>query len=198
MNVLVAGATGKTGRRVVAALSARGHRPIALVRAGSDTSVLQANVQLRRGDLTELADDVCGGCDAVVFAAGAGSSTSRDMTERVDRDGAKRLMDLADQANVQRFVMLSSVGAGDPDPDSELAHYLQAKHDADEYLKASNLTYAIIRPVTLTDEDGSGEIRLDDDVDVDGEAARGDVAAVLAAAVDNDSWVGAVHRMQSA
>lgn len=197
MNVLIAGATGKTGIRLVHELTARGHHPIALVRESSDTSALPRGAELRQGDLTDLEDDVCAGCEAVVFAAGSGGSTGPDMTDAVDRDGAKRLVDLAAQANVSRFVMLSSIGAGDPDPESDLAHYLQAKHDADEHLKASGLTYAILRPVRLTEEDGTRDMRFGDDVDPGARAARGDVASVLADAVDDERWAGAVLSMQS-
>lgn len=198
MNVLIAGATGKTGIRLVHELTARGHHPIALVRESSDTSALPAGAELRRGDLTDLEDDVCAGCEAVVFAAGSGGSTGPAMTDAVDRDGAKRLVDLAAKANVSRFVMLSSIGADDPDPESDLAHYLQAKHDADEHLKASGLTYSILRPVRLTEEDGSRDMRFGDDVDAGARAARGDVASLLADAVDDEDWAGAVLSMQSA
>ncbi len=197
MNVLVAGATGQTGRRLVKELTSRGHHAIALVRESSDTSVLPENVEQRKGDLEKLNDDVCAGCDAVVFAAGAGGSSGPEMTDAIDRDGAKRLVDLAAKANVRRFVMLSSVGAGDPDPDSKLAHYLQAKHDADEHLKASGLTYSILRPVSLTNDDGTRDMRFGDDVDTSAKAARGDVASVLADAVDDEQWAGQVLRMQS-
>ena len=119
------------------------------------------------------------------------------MTDKVDRDGAKRLVDLASKAGVSRFVMLSSVGAEKPDPDSELAHYLQAKHDADEHLKASGLSYAIVRPVSLTQDDGNRDIRFGEAVDAKGKAARGDVAAVLARAVDDPDWACQVRLMQS-
>jgi uncharacterized protein YbjT (DUF2867 family) len=197
MNILVAGATGKTGLRLVDQLKSNGHSPIALVRESSDTSALPSGIDLRLGDLTDLQDGVCDGCDAVIFAAGSGGSTGPEMTDKVDRDGAKRLVDLAVKAGVSRFVMLSTVGADDPDMDSELGHYLQAKHDADEHLKASGLSYAIVRPVSLTDDDGTRDIRFGDTVDVKGKAARGDVAAVLANAVDNPDWTGKTRLMQS-
>ncbi len=198
MNILVAGATGNTGKRLIGELIANGHSPIALVRDGSDTSGLPEDVTLRRGDLTDLQDGVCKGCDTVVFAAGSGGDTGPEMTDKVDRDGAKRLIDLAAKEGVKRFVMLSSVGADDPDPQSELAHYLNAKHEADEHLKASGLPYAILRPVRLTDEDGTRDILLGDEVDPKAEAARGDVAATLAQAVDGDGWLGKALLMQSA
>ncbi|MGB5777965.1 MAG: NAD(P)H-binding protein, partial [Allopontixanthobacter sediminis] len=75
MNILIAGATGKTGTRLVRELGSRGHNPIALVREGSDTSSLPSDVELREGDLTDLQDGVCENCDIVIFAAGSGGDT---------------------------------------------------------------------------------------------------------------------------
>ena len=197
MKILVSGATGNTGLRLVKELKSRGHDPIALVRESSDTSALPSDVELRKGDLSDLTDNVCEGCDVAVFAAGSGSSTGPDMTDKIDRDGAKRLVDIAANSSVSRFVMLSSVGAENPDPGSEMGHYLQAKHDADEHLKASGLDYAILRPVSLTDEDGARAVRLGDDVDTGAKAARGDVAFILANAVEDSDWTGKTRLMQS-
>ena len=197
MNILIAGATGNTGARLVRKLQEDGHDPIAMHRASSDTSVLPDNVTLREADLTELPDDVCDGADVVVFAAGAGADTDEDMTRKIDRDGAKRLIDNAAKQHVRRFVMLSSVGAGDPDPESDLASYLEAKHEADEHLKRSGLTYTIVRPVALTDDDETGNVRLGDEVDPQGKAARGDVAAIMARAVSDDSLAGKTFLLET-
>lgn len=197
MNILIAGATGNTGLRLVNELISRSHTPIALVRESSDTRKFPEGVKLRHGDLTDLQEGICDGCEAVIFAAGSGGNTGPEMTNKVDRDGAKRLIDLAAKAGVGRFVMLSSVGAENPDPVHELGHYLQAKHEADEHLKASGLTYAIVRPVRLTEEDGNRNIVLGDEVDPKGEAARGDVAATLADAVESSDWTDQVRLMQS-
>lgn len=197
MKILVAGATGNTGTRLMNKLVSRGHDPVALVRNSSDTSKLPKQAEQRLGDLAELQDGVCDGCDAVIFAAGSGGDTGSDMTDKIDRDGAISLIDHAVKAGVSRFVMLSSVGAENPDPDTDMGHYLQAKHDADEHLKASGLTYAIVRPVALTDDDGGGEVIFGDDVDPKSKAARGDVAMVLADAVTSEDWIGKTLLMQS-
>lgn len=197
MQILVAGSTGKTGMRLVRELEARGHQPVALVRSSSDTSGLPGTVKQRQADLTDLAQDVTDGCEVVVFAAGAGGNSSEDMTDKVDRDGAKRLIDLSVASGVRRFVMLSSIGAGDPNPTGDLAHYLKAKHAADKHLTSTDLEYVILRPVALTDDDGGGDIRLGDDVDPAGEAARGDVARLLADAAEAPDWVGKILRMES-
>ncbi|WP_216597734.1 SDR family oxidoreductase [Loktanella sp. 3ANDIMAR09] len=198
LNILIAGATGKTGLILTQNLLDQGHNVIALVRESSDTSSLPQGASLRHGDLTDLQPGVCDGADVVIFAAGSGGATGPDMTDKVDRDGAMRLIDLAKAANVDRFVMLSSIGADQSDPTGDLAHYLKAKHDADEHLKASGLTYAILRPVALTDDGRSADVILGDDVDPRAEASRADVAAVLAQAATTATHDGQTLNMQSA
>ena len=197
MNILIAGATGKTGLHLVHELLDKGHKPTALVREGSDTSKLPDGVSLRAGDLTDLPSDVCEGMDAVIFAAGSGGSTGPEMTDKVDRDGAKRLVDIGKDAGVSRFVMLSSVGADQENPEGKLAHYLKAKHEADEHLKASGLKYAILRPVALTNEGRSASVILGQDVDKSAKASRTDVACLLAEAVITGCYDGMAVNMQS-
>lgn len=198
MNILVVGATGQTGQEIVTELLASGHKPTALVRESSDTSALPEGVALRQGDLTDLQNGVCDGMDVVIFAAGSGGATGTEMTDKVDRDGARRLVDLAAAAGVSRFVMLSSVGADQSQPDGELAHYLKAKHDADEHLKASGLTYAILRPVSLSNHPRSDEIILGDAVNKSAQASRSDVAYLLAQAATSGRFDGMALNMQSA
>ena len=195
--ILIAGATGKTGRLLTKELVDQGHGVIALVRESSDTAALPDAAEQRQGDLTELEPGVCEGADVVIFAAGSGGSTGPEMTDKVDRDGAMRLIDLAKDAGVERFVMLSSIGADQADPSGDLAHYLKAKHDADEHLKASGLTYAILRPVSLTDDGRSADVILGDAVDPSAEASRADVAALLADAATG-RFDGQTVEMQSA
>lgn len=198
MAILVAGATGATGLQLVQSLIDRGAIPTALVRESSDTSALPSGVSQREGDLTDLPTDVCQGMDVVIFAAGAGGSASPEMTDAVDRDGAKRLIDLARRAGVKRFVMLSSIGADQPDPTGDLAHYLKAKHAADEYLMRSGITYAILRPVALTDDGRNGEPILGQSVDTAASASRADVAHLLAEAAMTGRLDGVAQNMQSA
>lgn len=198
MNVLIAGATGATGRQVAQNLISQGHRPTALVRKGSDTSVLPQGVTLRHGDLTDLEDGVCDGMDVVVFAAGCGGDTSPEMTEKVDRDGAKQLVDQSRASGAARFVMLSSVGADQSDPEGDLAYYPKAKHAADEHLKASGLTYAILRPVALTDDGRSSKTIVGPGVDKGAQASRADVAHLMTEAATLGSFDGMALDMQSA
>ncbi|KEP71192.1 oxidoreductase [Thioclava dalianensis] len=196
--ILIAGATGKTGVLLTRILLDQGHKVSALVRESSDTSALPEGTDLRHGDLADLQPGICDGVDVVIFAAGSGSSTGPEMTEKVDRAGAMRLVDLAKEAGVARFVMLSSIGADQSEPTGKLAHYLKAKHAADEHLKASGLTYAILRPVSLTNDARSAEIVLGEQVDRTAKASRADVAAVLAEAATTGKHDGKALDMQSA
>lgn len=198
MNILVAGATGKTGRHLVQYLIDQGHKPTALVRASSDTSALPKGTGLRQGDLTDLQAGVCDGMDAVIFAAGSGGSTGPEMTEKVDRDGAKRLIDLAKASGVKRFVMLSSVGADQTNPTGDMAPYLNAKHEADEYLKHAGMSWTILRPVALSDDGRGRDVVLGEDVDKSAKASRADVAHVLAEAATTGRFDGLAQDMQSA
>ncbi len=120
------------------------------------------------------------------------------MTDKVDRDGAKRLIDLAQEADAKRFVMLSSIGADQSNPTGEMAHYLKAKHAADEHLKRSGITYSILRPVALTNNGRSGDVILGVDVDKSAKASRADVAYVLAEAATTGRFDGVSQNMQSA
>jgi uncharacterized protein YbjT (DUF2867 family) len=94
--------------------------------------------------------------------------------------------------------MLSSVGADQSNPEGDMAHYLNAKHDADEHLKASGLTYAILRPVALTNGGRSENVTLGADVDKTAKAARADVAYLLAVATTTGRFDGMALNMQSA
>ncbi|MFO8140461.1 MAG: NAD(P)H-binding protein, partial [Marinobacter sp.] len=103
-----------------------------------------------------------------------------------------------DESGVKRFVMLSSIGADQSNPTGDIAPYLNAKHEADEYLKASGMTYSILRPVALTNNGRSKEVILGEEVDKSAKASRADVAYVLAEAATTGRHDGLAQNMQSA
>jgi uncharacterized protein YbjT (DUF2867 family) len=131
------------------------------------------------------------GADAVVFAAGAGpgSGTARKLT--MDRDGAIKLLDAARAVGAARYVIISSVGAErPPEGDEPFSVYLQAKAAADAAVAASDRAWTIVRPGRLTDEPGTGRVRVQAEA-FRGEVPRDDVAAVLAAVLAEPRAAGA-------
>jgi uncharacterized protein YbjT (DUF2867 family) len=195
-SVLIAGAHGQVGQHVTELLGASDRTARAMVRDESQTDEMaELGGEPVVADLTGDVDHAVEGCDAIVFAAGSGGED----VYGVDRDGAIGLIDAASAAGVDRFVMLSSMGADDPESGPEaLRDYLIAKAEADEYLRNSGLDYTIVRPGELTNEPGTGEIRAGEGLDPgDGAIPREDVARTLVAAIDFEPVFGETFEILS-
>ena len=190
MRVVIAGGHGKIALRLERLLSGDGDQAVGLVRnpahvdevraAGAEAVVLD----LESATVDEVAA-VLRGADAVVFAAGAGPGSGAARKDTVDRGAAALLADAAEAAGVDRYLMVSSMGAGKEPPrgtEPVFAAYLRAKTAADEDLRRRKLAWTIIRPGALTEEPGTGRVALDVRVDP-GSVRRDDVAEVLLAAL---------------
>ncbi|NNM45069.1 NAD(P)-binding oxidoreductase [Knoellia koreensis] len=197
MIVAIAGGHGKIAQLLERQLAEQGHEPIGLVRNADHLADLERNGA--RGEVVDLehapTEDVAAairGADAVVFAAGAGPGSSADRKDSMDRDGAIKLADAAEQAGIRRYVMVSAIGADDADPDSDdvFQVYLRAKADADRDVRGRvGLDWTVVRPGALTDDDGTGLVELTEEAER-GSVARADVASVLAALLTTGAGVG--------
>jgi len=189
MRVLIVGANGQVGRRLVERLAPSRHEARAMVRNPDQQPALAAAgaTETVVADLERDCHEAVRGVDAVVFTAGSGAHTGRDKTEAVDRRGAKRVIDLAVEAGVRRFIMVSAMRTECPEQAPERRRpYLDAKRDADEHLKATELDWTILRPGRLTDDPGRGRVTLGEGLAY-GEIPRADVAALLAALLEVES-----------
>ncbi|GAA4232608.1 SDR family oxidoreductase [Postechiella marina] len=184
-NILVAGANGTTGKKIINILTASQYfTPVAMVRKKEQLEQFEKeNIKTVLGDLEKDISHTTEGIDKVIFAAGSGG---KKVTE-VDQEGAKKLIDASKDKSIKKFVMLSSMGADNPEQASQLKDYLKAKHNADEYLKSSDLNYAIIRPGSLTDNKGSGKIELKPSLNKKGSISRDDVAQTLVRTLHDDA-----------
>lgn len=193
--VAIAGGHGKIGRRLARLLSASGDSPRALIRREEQADAVRADgaepvvCDLEQASADEVAQAV-GAADAVVFAAGAGPGSGPERKETMDHGGAVKLIAAAQRNGIDRYAMVSSMGA-DPDApgDDTFAVYLRAKGRADADLIASGLAYTIVRPGMLTDDPGSGAVTAGDSVGR-AEIPRDDVAAVLAAVLREPGTAG--------
>ena len=195
--VLIAGAHGQVGQHVTAILGESDHEGRAMVRDDDQVAEMESQGadETVVADLTETVSHALEGCDAIVFAAGSGG----DDVYGVDRDGAINLIETAEEAGVDRFVMLSSMGADDPESGPEaLEDYLTAKAEADDYLRQSGLEDTIVRPGELTNDSGTGTIKVGDDIGLDaGDIPREDVARTLVTALEHDELVGETFELLS-
>ncbi|GAL80419.1 conserved protein YhfK [Algibacter lectus] len=186
-NILVAGANGTTGKKIVNLLNASQYfKPVAMVRkAEQEEQFKKDGIETVLGDLEQDISHTVKGIDKVIFAAGSGGKNVID----VDQEGAKKLVDASKKANVKKFVMLSSMGAENPEKASDLKNYLMAKHNADEYLKLSDLTYAIVRAGSLTNNEATDHIELEKSLNKNGSISRADVAQTLVRSLHDDAAV---------
>jgi uncharacterized protein YbjT (DUF2867 family) len=187
MKVLVAGAHGKTARRLVRMLVDDGHEVRGLVRKEEQVPDVEADgaepvlVDLEEEEVEGAVGEAVEGCDTIIFAAGAGPGSGAARKETMDYGGAAKLVEAAEERGARRYLMLSSMGAGDPEGGSEaMRPYLIAKARADERLVESGLDYTIIRPGGLTDEEGTGRIEAAESLGRRGQISRDDVARTLA------------------
>ncbi|WP_090773473.1 SDR family oxidoreductase [Nonomuraea maritima] len=199
MRIVIAGGHGKIALRLAARL--RGGA-VGLVRNPAHVSGVEAAgaeavlCDLERAGVEEVAR-VVEGADAVVFAAGAGPGSGALRKDTVDRGASVLLADAAERAGVRRFVQISSMGAGkpvEPGRDEVWAAYIRAKTAAEDDLRRRDLDWTILRPGRLTDEPGTGLVRLAPEVPP-GPVPRDDVAAVIVALLAEPAAVRATFEL---
>lgn len=188
MKAFVAGATGETGRRIVQVLVQRGISVRALVRDMEKArSILPAEAELVVGDVLNLESlrGAIADCTVILSATGAAPSFDPTGPYKVDYEGTKNLVDVAKERGIQQFVMVSSLCT------SQLFHPLNLfwlilvwKKKAEEYLQASGVSYTIVRPGGLKNEDNADAIVMAGaDQLFDGSIPRAKVAQVCVEAL---------------
>lgn len=157
MKPLVAGATGETGRRIVQQLVERNIPVRALVRdLDAARSQLPQGVELVQGDVLNRAslEAAIAGCTVLICATGARPGLDPTGPYQVDYEGTKNLVTVAKAQGIEHFVLVSSLCV------SRFFHPLNLfwlvlwwKQQAEAYIKQSGLTYTIVRPGGLKNDD---------------------------------------------
>nr|WP_090344637.1 SDR family oxidoreductase [Mycolicibacterium malmesburyense]CRL76318.1 NAD dependent epimerase/dehydratase [Mycolicibacterium malmesburyense] len=194
--IVIIGGHGKVALHLSEILSRRGDEVTSVFRNPDHSEeVMVSGAQPLVADIESLDTDalaeIVKGHDAVVFSAGAGGGNPT-RTYAVDRDAAIRVVDAAEQAAVDRFIMVSYFGARTDHvvpKDNSFFHYAEAKAAADAHLRASGLRWTILGPGSLTLEPSTGRIAVGPDA-AGGDVSREDVALVAAACLANDATGG--------
>jgi uncharacterized protein YbjT (DUF2867 family) len=162
MRIVVFGASGGVGSRVLPLLVADGHQVVGVVRRAQAVADIEAS-----GASAVVADvvdsdlaPVLAGADAVIWALGARFATDGpDGAARIDGAGALRAIGAAVAAGVPRWVQVSSLLADRPaDGPPFLLPFLTAKGSADAALLAGPMSVTVLRPSGLTDDPGHGTV----------------------------------------
>ncbi len=189
MKAFVAGATGGTGRQIVQELVKRQIPVRALVRdRGKAREILPSSTEIVEGDVLQPDSISAALADSTVLLCATGAAPGLDPTApyKVDYEGTKNLVDAAKAKGIEHFVLVSSVGA------SQFFHPLNLfwlilvwKKQAEEYIQKSGLTYTIVRPGGLKNEDNSDPVVMynADTLSLSGSIPRQKVAQVCVEAL---------------
>jgi uncharacterized protein YbjT (DUF2867 family) len=198
MRIVIAGGHGQIALRLERLLAARGYEVAGLIRRAEHADDLRAagaepvHCDLESASVEEVAEHLRG-ADAAVFAAGAGPGSGAARKDTVDRGAAVLFADAAVRAGVRRHLVVSSMGANpDHEGDEVFDVYQRAKGEADAYVRGLDaLDWTILRPGQLTDDAGTGLVRLEASTGR-GPIPRDDVAAVLAELLETPATAGLV------
>lgn len=168
MNIVIFGASGATGHQLVQQALAQGHSVTAFLRQTSKLNVSDPQLNIIRGDITNLNQvrAVLEGKDAALSALGASSPFRYDQTVV---NGFKVIIRAMSLAGVKRFVYLSFMGVSDSRQDGGvvvrylapilLATEIKGHETREQMVISSNLGWTIVRPPTLTNGKRSGQYR---------------------------------------
>ncbi|NKB43048.1 MAG: NAD(P)H-binding protein [Alphaproteobacteria bacterium] len=193
--ILVAGATGQSGRLIVTALLEKGFTVRAMSRSAERAASLGEGVEPAVADVTDPSSlsNSMDGVDAVLSAIGGRRPIGSNGFEAVDWEGNRALIDAAKAAGVKRFLVITAGSAGRDGFIYTLPFGPYPwKAKAETYLRESGLDYTIVGPGGLRDEPaGRYGVLLTPRSDyVPGPINRGDVAEVMVASLLDDSTIG--------
>jgi putative NADH-flavin reductase len=193
MNILVLGASGKTGREVVAQAVSAGHAVTAFVR--DPEKLDRDDVAIAAGDARNVDDlrSALRGQEAVISTLGSGIKADQNLIE----SSTRALLDAMQSTSVRRLVMLSTFGAS---PTYQAMGIMKLariamkgivadKAAGESVLKRSDTDLTIVYATRLTDEPRSGYRVVTGALKDVGTISRADVADALLAALRDPTSV---------
>jgi uncharacterized protein YbjT (DUF2867 family) len=143
--ILIIGASGLLGHQTAKQLLARGEQVRLLARDPSRVDDLRRmGATVMQGDLIDPSSlaRACQGADRVFASSHSVLGKGKYKSEYVDDAGNRSLIDAAKAAEVSHFVFTSIRTVAPNHPDD----FFRTKYKIEEYLKASGLSYTILRP----------------------------------------------------
>ena len=151
--VVVAGATGNLGRKIVKALIQQGAEVTAMVRATSNRSKLEAMgvKNFVTGDMMDKASLITAlsgnGFDTIVASAAGYTKHTKGDNPDTDTTGYRNLVDATKEAGIPRFVLISIL---ESDKAVSVPHF-HNKYLIEKYLAEKKQPYIALRPGAFFD-----------------------------------------------
>ena len=204
MNLLIFGATGGTGRAIVAQALEQGHRVTAFARNPDAIKTEHENLIVVQGDILDYAsvERAVKGQDAVLSALGAKAIRRNTNIS----DGTRNIIKAMEKYEVKRFVFVSSISIGDSKPQQRQLglpyktiiipllgqNMFQDKEIQERYIMQSRLDWVIVRPAVLTNGPRAGVYRSGfsvTDTSIRAKISRADVADFMLKQLTDDTYV---------
>lgn len=205
MRVTVFGATGKTGKLVVARLLAAGHDVVALARTPSKLDFPSAagaqKLTIVQGDVLDAAavERAVTGADAVISVLGPPSNAAEFVVTR----GMQNILAAMQKQNIRRLVMSTGAGVGDTGDEPKWMdklivallklvskNVLEDMVRAVALVRASDRDWTIVRVPMLTDEPPRASVRAGAvGKDIGTRLGRADLAAFLASQLESKTFL---------
>ncbi|MDZ8264190.1 SDR family oxidoreductase [Nostoc sp. ChiQUE01b] len=192
--IFLAGASRGVGREIAQYLTAQQLKVKALLRTATVATELEGiGIEVVLGDALNLGDvERAIQTDEPIHTVISTIGGLPSDVERPDYPGNRNLIDAAVKAGVQKFILVSSIGAGNsvvaasPQVLEVLGKVLAEKDKAEQHLIASGLIYTIIRPGGLKSEPATGNGVLTEDPQIIGSINRADVAQLVGRCLNSD------------
>lgn len=189
-NVLVVGASGSIGRRVVAESIRAGYTTTALVRDPAQASLFLPGTRIAVGDLkdSDSLHDAVAGATGVVFTHGT-HGADQEAAEAVDYGAVRNVLQVLQEP--ARIALMTSIYMTKPSPEHNW------KRSSERLVRASGLPYTIVRPgwFDYNEADELKLLLLQGDTHwagdpSDGGISRAQIAQVLIASLTSEAALG--------
>jgi putative NADH-flavin reductase len=198
--IAIFGANRGLGLAMVKHYVQQNYSVIAMVRNPEKaTELAELNVKIIQCDAVNQADVQyavsCLPKDAIVIS-GMGSFQAQ---QSVDYIGHRYLIDALEEQEIQRFLMVTSLGCGDSwsmlsdRAKAVFGGAVREKSLAESWLQTSQLAYTIVRPGGLKDGESTGNAEIYQDEEVHGLINRSDVAVITERLLNDDTSIGQIY-----
>jgi putative NADH-flavin reductase len=199
VKALIFGASGPTGRELVAQALEQGHEVTAFARRPDG---FPAGVRVVQGDAMrepQAIDEALRGQQAVLSALGTGKVL---FPNRLQERSLGNIVPAMERAGVTRLIVMSAFGVGDTARDASLAQRMlystvlsavfADKARGERTVRASTLDWTVVYPTVLTDGPRTREYRVGERLEVMHglpTISRADVAHFMLAQLADRSWL---------
>jgi putative NADH-flavin reductase len=202
VKLLVLGATGRTGRKLLAGALSQGHDVTALVRDPGRLTVQDERLRVLAGSATDPATLEKAVVDHSAVLCALGPSSARELVRsKLMRKSVPALVSSMERRRVPRLILLSALGAAESARHAPriprfafgtiLRQIGKDKERAEEAVRASQLAWTIVYPPSLTNGPATGSYRHGEGLQLSSSAriSRADVAQFMLAQLRDDRYI---------